>query len=180
MKEQGLKAVDEEILTASYIERVETIASTAPARIESSKASRKRSVSMVSISSDSFEDPALLYPSDSSTGEPGPAPSSPPRSGQQPFIMSQQSVEEDDFPIDEDDDALLALAEAQATLAREAEAEADVGKGKGRKVEAADTVEIEAAAEEAAVIRRPQRQRKNVRLYGDSQTWDKYVERGDI
>jgi len=41
-------------------------------------------------------------------------------------------------------------------------------------------------AEEAAVkllltvTRRPQRQRKNVRLYSDLQTWDKYVEHGDI
>ena len=191
MKEQGLEAVEEEILTQSYIERVETIASTAPARIQTfeSNANRKRSVSKVSISSDSFEeeDAALFYPSDSSTGEPGRAPSSPPRSGQQPFVMSQQSVEEDEFPIDEDDDALLALAEAQATLDREeAEASAEaVGKGKGRKIEAA--VELEAAAELEAVVelgpavtRRPQRQRKNVRLYGDSQTWDKYVEHGDI
>ena len=175
MKDQGLEVVEEEILTQSYIERVDAIALTAPARIESSNTGRKRSVSKVSISSDSFEDVALFYLSDSSTGEPGPAPISPPRSGQQPFVMSQQSVEEDDFLIDKDDDALLALAEAQAILARE-EAEADakaVGKGKGRKVETTDAGEIEAAVEEAAVellptvTRRPQRQRKNVRLYSD-------------
>jgi len=188
MKEQGLEVVDEEILTESYIERVDIIASTAPARIESSITGRKRSVSKVSISSDSFEeDAALFYQSDESTGEPGPAPSSPPRSGQQPFIWSQQSVEEDEFPIDEDDDAMLALAEAQVSFARkEAETKA-IGKGKGRKVETEAiavlkaAVDLEAAVElTAAVTRRPQRQRKNARLYGDSQTWDKYVEHGDI
>jgi len=176
MKEQGLEVVEEEILTQSYIGRVDAIASTAPARIEqvrieSSITGRKRSVSKVSISSDSLEEDAvLLYQSDESTGEPGPAPTSPPRSSQQPFIMTEYLVEEDEFPIDEDDDAMLALAEAQVALARE-EAEANteaVGKGKGRKVETEDTVEIE-----AAVTRRPQRQTKNVRLYGDSQTADR-------
>ena len=65
MKEQGLEVVDEEILTERYIERVDIIASTAPARIESSITGRKRSVSKVSISSDSFEeDAALFYQSD--------------------------------------------------------------------------------------------------------------------
>ncbi len=193
MKEQGLEAVEEEILTQSYIDRVDTIASTAPARIELSSAARKRSVSNVSISSDSF-DAALFYLSDSPfTGEPGPAPKSPPRSGQQPFVMTQQLAEEDEFSIGEDDDAWLALAEAQ--VARE-EAEADtkaVDKGKGRKVEVAPAVEaveadkltVEHAVEhdlalEEAVTRRPRRQRKGVRLFGDSQTWDRYVQQGDI
>ncbi len=72
---------------------------------------------------------------------------------------------------------MLALAEAQVTLARE-EAQAGAqaaGKGKGRKVETEDTVMIEAAVEVAAVTRQPQRQRKNVRLYSDLQTQDKYV-----
>jgi len=209
MKDQGLEVVEEEILTQSYIGRVEaitSIASTAPARIESSSASRKRSVSKVSISSDSFEDAALFYPSDDSTGEPGPAPKSPPRSGQQPFVMSQPSVEEDEFPMGEDEEALLAVAEAQVTLAREqAEANAEAvdngkGKGKGRKVDTvtqaveadeADglAIELELAIERAVDLEielqetvsfRPRRQRKGVRLFGDSQTWDRYVQKGDI
>ena len=200
MKEQGLAVVEEEILTQSYIGRVDAIASTAPARIvqagiESSITSRKRSVSNVSISSDSSE-AALSYEFNDPAGEPGPAPMSPPRSSPLAFVM----VDEDEFLIDEDEDedALLALAEARVTLAREeaeveAQAEAKakaavaaaaaavVGKGKGRKVETKDAVDLEARVEvEAAVTRRPQRQRKNVRLYGDSQTWDKYVEHGDV
>ncbi len=95
--------------------------------------------------------------------------------------MSQQSVEEDKFPIDKDNDVLLALAEAQVSLARE---EADikaVGKGKGRKVETEAAAKLEAVVKlEPTVTRRPQRQRKNVRLYSDSQTWDKYVKYSDI
>ncbi len=80
-KEQGLEAVEEEILTQSYIGRVDAIISialTAPVRVESSNASRKRSVSKVSISSNSFND-ALFYESDNS--EPGLILKSLPRSG---------------------------------------------------------------------------------------------------
>jgi len=79
---------------------------------------------------------------------------SPPRSSQQPLIITQRVVEEYD-EIDKDNDVMLALAEAQVTLARE-EAEADtkaVDKGKGKNVEAKDIVELEAAVK-AAVTRR--------------------------
>ncbi len=71
MRDQGLKVVEEEILTESYIERVDTIILTAPIRIESSITGRKRSVSKVSIISDSCEeDSILLYQSNKSTDEP--------------------------------------------------------------------------------------------------------------
>ncbi len=87
MKDQGLEVVEEEILTQSYIERVDAITLTAPTRIQSSNTGSKRSVSKVLILSNSIEDGALFYLSNSSTGEPRPVPRSPPRSGQQPFVM---------------------------------------------------------------------------------------------
>lgn len=177
LKEQHLEDVTEEIVTKSYIERDEQIwASTAPGRIETidlsastaSSIGRKRSLSNVSIEASftasfyqNIDDTCLQTPPQSAAG-----PSSTPRSGVQPFIMTYP--DDNEYDVDEAEEALFAVTAAQIALAQEEKADSTTARS--------TTVES-AAAEEG---RRPRRKAKGKRFYGDSQVWSAYVNEDDI